>query len=222
MALFYFTPQSDAWFQARNKYITGTQISSIFGLNPAQSWKKVMRDKIIPPVKIDNKYMRAGRLLEPSVILALNELGIAAKAAHTSKVVFMTDEEARISATMDAKLKTKQGFYIVECKTTKIEKFEEWKTQVPIYYSLQVQAQLLVANVDKALIACLGGLHPDYPIIVYEIRADKIIQNMMKEECQRLWKAFEEDMENPKFEINKDYKDYIKYNINKSNKIIVD
>jgi len=216
-----FEPQSQEWLEARTQYITGTEIASVFGLDPWKSWKKMLKDKTIPPQKIDNPAMRAGRLLEPSVFVALNEVGIPAQPAHLSKVVMAIDEVNHISASMDGKMQTKEGFYIIECKSTKMEKFNDWYTKVPLKYSLQVQVQMLVSGVDKALIACLGGLYPDLPLIVYEIRPDKVLHDIIRSECRRIWNAFEADYKDPKFTIDKKHKEYILKSIDSFNKLIV-
>lgn len=216
-----FTPQSQEWLDARTQYITGTEIASVFGLDAWKSWKKMLKDKLLPPEKIDNPAMRAGRLLEPSVFVALNEVGIPAVPAHQTKVVMAIDEESMISASMDGKMSTKEGFYIIECKSTKMDKFNDWYERVPLKYSLQVQTQMLVSGVDKALIACLGGLYPDLPLIVYEVRPDFKLHDIMRSECKRIWEAFKLDYNNPKFTVDKNHKEYILKNIDSFNTLIV-
>lgn len=202
-----FKNGSSEWLDLRTKYVTGTEVASLFGFNPNLSSARVLKDKISPPVRIDNQWMRAGRLLEPAVFIALNEIGIpAVAAAPTGEVVFITHDESRIGASMDGKLNSDQGFFIVEAKTTKRDKFVTWVENPPLNYVLQVQTQMLVAGVEQSLLACLCYELP-FPLIVYQIKANKDIQQLITHNVTRFWDCYKEDI---KFEVNKDDKEQVK------------
>lgn len=212
MAIKYFTPQSSDWLKARQQYVTGTEVAGILGLDKYKSWKKIKQDKYVAAKPFDNQYMRAGRILEPGVLIALKEIGIPAEPAHATKVVFAYDDDLHLAASMDGKAKTDDGiFYVVECKTTSEEKFNAWFDNVPLNYFLQVQTQMMVSKAEHAIIACLCTQFP-FPLVVYEIKPAKDIQDMIAEATKRFWAAVLSDGD---YEYNQDYKLYIKENFQK-------
>lgn len=211
MAIKLFEPQSDEWLSARQNYVTGTEAAALLGLDKYKTWRKLKSSKLKHSSVADNQYMRAGRLLEPGVILALNEMGIPAEAAHPNKVVFAYNDEYRLSASMDGKAVTEDGFYIVECKTTQPTKFDAWEDEVPINYFIQVQTQLLLANTKSAVLACLSVEFP-FPLVVWEITADPNIQEFLIDASKRFWDIVNTE---DKFVVNEEHKKYVVDNYHK-------
>lgn len=217
MAIFKFDPGCNEWLDKRTKYITATEVASLFSMNPSKGPKKVLKDKIEPPIRRDNKFMRAGRLLEPSVILAMQEAGLPAEAADPSKTVFVTHDKVKLAASMDAKMNVKEGFHIVECKTTSMKKFDEWEVKVPHHYALQIQTQLLVSGVDKGLIACLSYEFP-FPLVIYEVRKSERIQGLILEETNRFWDCYKKGID---YVTNKEYTKEIRGILNEYEKLLL-
>lgn len=207
-----FKSGSVEWLHARCQYVTGTDVSSLLGFNKYKSAAKVLKEKIEPPVKIDNAYMRAGRILEPGVLIAVSEIGILTKpAAQDGYVAMCIDEESRLSASLDGIAVIKGKEYILEAKTTSTDKFEAWETAPPINYLLQVQTQLIVTGTTTAVLACLESNFP-FKLIIYKVDSNEKVQELIKSESVRFWKYY---AENRKFVVNSSIKDKI-------NKIILD
>lgn len=164
-----FKPQSNEWKNKRAEIITATEAASFFALNPYRSAAKVIKSKYEPDIVQDNVYMRAGRILESGVFVALNELGVPAKPADYENVVMYVDETNKIGCTLDGVMNVKEGKYVVECKTTSEEKFSMWSEQPPLNYLVQTLIQIELAKTDRGLLACMGLKVPELPIIVYEI-----------------------------------------------------
>ena len=204
-----FKAGSIEWLDARTHYVTGTEMSCLFGLDSYKSAAKVLKDKITPPTKIDNQYMRAGRLLEPGVFIALTEIGIPTKAAMMDHVVMHTNEEARISASLDGIATIKGKDYIVEAKTTGESKFEAWEDNPPIGYLVQVQTQLECTNTDTAILACLQSAMP-FPLTVWKVSRNKEIGNLIVETAARFWQNYKDEC---RFVVNKRDKLFIEENI---------
>lgn len=198
-----FIPGSVEWLDTRTRYITATDVASLFALNPHQSAAKVLESKVTPPQKIDNKFLRAGRLLEPGIFIALQEAGLDVEAADHGKVVMIVDDKHRISCSLDGKVTfADTGFKtIVECKATGKTKFESWADAPPINYLLQVQTQLMLTKRDTGILACLCYEFP-FSLIVWQINASDVVQKLIKEEVGRFWDC---------------YKTVIQYKYNKNN-----
>lgn len=198
-----FVPGSQDWHDIRAIHITATDMASLFGLNPNKSANRVMKEKREAYSIPDNLFMKVGRYLEPSVFIAMKENGMPAEAADPKLVVFVSNEEYRIGASMDGKMVVTEGFFIVEAKTTfNREKFMEWREKPPIPYWIQLQTQLLVCAAKKGLLACLYHGLP-MPLVVYENTEHHELHNLMKEAAIRFWHCFDNDLE---YKVDKDVK----------------
>lgn len=195
----FFKAQSPEWFELRKKHITGTEVPSLYALNPYLSAVKVMQGKDTPVKLEDNDALRAGRILEPGVVVALTEMGIDVKpAALFGEVCVVTKKN--ISVSLDA-IATDESF-LVECKTTE-KKFEAWKEGfIPINYLLQCQVQLLCTGLPYALLACMH-IHSPFPIVIYKVVENKELQKIIIDTVDRFWdnKSKEE-----KFKVDQDEK----------------
>lgn len=190
-----FTPGSDEWLQARQKYLTATELSVILGMNKYGSIREIQDGKRGEVKRLDdNVYLRAGRLLEPSVFLALSEAGISCKPADPDKVVMAVDDEVRLSCSLDGKAvhPLTGESVIMEAKSTGKAKFAEWFRKPPINYLVQVQAQLMLMGREVGLLTCMSTEFP-FHIIVYEVRANAPLRFIFEEAAVEFWKAFNND-----------------------------
>lgn len=216
MQVHRFKNGSAEWLDFRTNYITGTDVAALFGLDKNKSTGRVLKDKQYPsPVKIDNVFVRTGRCLEPSVILLMNENGMPVEpAGGFGEVIYVTHDTHRIGSSMDAKMNSEEGFYAVECKTTQFEKLVSWTSKPPINYLLQVQTQLLVTGLKKALLGCMAPVlidvyktkALDLLLLVFEIDADEIIHSLIVDEVRRFWDCAARD---EKYSVNKQSKEKI-------------
>ncbi len=210
MKVLKFEPKSEEWLATRRRYITGTEICSLFGLDHYKSATKVLEEKLTPKPFIDNSAMRRGRILEPGVMIALNEIGIPAKAVDYEQIVMVVDDEAGLSASLDGKAEIEGGFHLVECKTTRIDLFQKWYTEPPLKYLMQVQTQLYVCRKSSCILACLGADLETFPLIVYQVQSNEGIQELIKEEAKRFWQSYKDGI---KYKVKSEHKEYIKNNI---------
>lgn len=204
-----YVPQSEAWLDARLRCVTATEIASLFGCNKSKSANQVMKDKFSPPQKISSPYLRAGRLLEPGVLIAMQEIGIPAKAADHEHTVMAINTKIKLSCSLDGKAEMGGNFYVVECKTTKPEKMEEWLSHPPIHYLLQLQTQLLLTNVEEGFLAVLESSFP-FKLIVWKVRGLSKIHELIERETVRFWKCAEA---RKPFYVDKDLKIQVLENI---------
>lgn len=190
------------WLEARVQNVTATEVASLFGLNKYKSANALMKDKVSPK-KIWSQHIRRGRILEPAVLQALREdMGWdVALYGGTDGVSFYQYGDARLSATPDGMLLNGKGDVtaLVELKTASNVRMDDWDYTVPVHYALQVHAQMMCVDVDKAYIACLGAFDP-FPLIVYEIRYDQHIVDKIELLVNKFWDCFDKKQ---KFEVDK-------------------
>jgi putative phage-type endonuclease len=196
-----FKNGSPEWLRVRMDHVTATDIASLFGLNPYKSANKVYKSKLVPEVIADNIYMREGRIYEPAVFQALYLEGIAAEQPGNGEVVMMIHDECKLSASLDGYVEKEGKMYVVEAKTTR-GKIMSWYEQAPAYYVMQVYAQIAVTGYCGGLLACLGLDSPS-PLVVYYIKPNKEIQDLMVEEVNRFWNCIKENKE---FKVKPAYK----------------
>lgn len=187
----------DAWLEERKKYVTATEMASLFGLNPWRSGNKILQVKLgLEEDDFDptNEYCKRGKELEPAVIKAC-ELRLDTKTEHAAegKELLVTDKEARISCTPDSFIYTAAGEKkILECKATGFKNLEYWKDTPPLYYVIQVHVQMMVTNLKTTGFLAgmfFGDEFPSIPLCIQEIRYDERIESLMKQEVSRFWGA---------------------------------
>lgn len=226
-----FESGSLEWLEARNKNITATEVSALFGLSKYNNPKKLLQSKLAPQ-KIWSKYLRRGRVLEPAVLKAVREdlkwrvsphlsleefcEGLRNAAAITENLVrrlmtkldegvyFYQHEDHQLSATPDAvRLDTEFEIdALIELKSASDVRLDDWDFCAPHDYLLQVHTQMLCVGVDKAYVAGLGAFDP-FPLIVYEVVWDERINKQILQEVDRWWECFDKGVE---FVVEKDRK----------------
>ena len=186
--IFKFKAGSDAWLQTRQNYIMATEVAPMFGLNPYTSLAEVFRNKVKPD-RLDNKFLRAGKIYESSVIKAIEvDLGWDVgylDGSGESSFIFASPEN-HLASTPDAWRWDQPG--LVEAKTTSIEKFDRyWRgNEPPLWYLAQVQAQLFTTNMKTGYLVCLG-LTPDPPLAIYEVERNDLFTERMCQLAKSYW-----------------------------------
>lgn len=200
-----FEAGSLEWLEARNKCITATEVSTLFGLNKYMSPKKLLQGKIAPQ-KIWSTHIRRGRILEPAVIQAIREdlKWEAGLYGGVRGVSFFKHPDCRLSATPDAMVYNEAGEIdsLLECKTATAARLDDWDFAPPTQYLMQVHVQMMCTDIKSSYIACLGAFDP-FPLVVYEVKWDERINKQILTEVDRWWDCFDRGVE---FVVEKDKK----------------
>jgi putative phage-type endonuclease len=203
--------QSEAeWLENRKNYVTASEASVLFGLNPFSSPRKVVEEKK-ESTFFGNSYTYIGQLLEEVVIKVTNDQmkmdfelceGLGGK-------LFETHDQVRLGATPDAMNKTAY----LECKTTRNANILKWNSFPPYYYLMQLYVQMMCGNKDEGYLACLGtdlsqsSPKLELPFIVFKLTRHDQIDNMIKSEVNRFWDLTKQEK---LYRINSEYKRIIK------------
>jgi putative phage-type endonuclease len=166
----------DEWLELRQKGIGGSDIGSIFGLNPYKSAIQLWLEKTgqIESPDISNKLqVKLGNMLEDTVAqLFTEETGLEVK---RNNHVLQHNDYPFMLANIDREGKDKEGKrFILECKTTSSYGSKQWADDnIPLSYELQVMHYLIVTGYEYGYIACLIGNHD---FVVKKIELDELIK----------------------------------------------
>lgn len=178
------------WQAKRSRFITGTDMASLFGLNQYSSPAKIFAYKKSSTFT-DNEFTRMGRILEPAVGEAvLESLGKEVKffAGREGNLIYF-DEDALISATPDGYIGQDVNNIdnVVELKTTSPTNIKKWYSDPPLHYFMQLATQCYLVGVPKGLLAVMSPVYPTLPVLIFNFDVPSQIYDLMKSEVQRFW-----------------------------------
>lgn len=194
------------WLELRKKYITASSASTLVGLNPYSSPKKIKS----PDKFVGNAYTFIGHLLEPVVVDMTNivmDMDFRLYEQQKDQKVFFT--AGKLGATPDAH----DGKYLLECKTTNPKSYLKYSASPPLTYLTQLQVQMMCTGIKEGYLAIMStDLSQTSPNIIWPITVYKAVQNdkfcaILKEEVKRF-------LENDKFRVNSKVKKQCKILLN--------
>ena len=152
-----FKAGSEEWLRARQNFITATEAGAIVGVNPYLSAGQMLNKKSSPD-KLNNKFLRAGKIYESAVIAALKidlgwDVGYLDGTGEASYI--FTDQDSPLSATPDAWRFDEPA--LIEAKTTGETNFDKyWRSgDAPPWYLSQAQVQMICTNMPKTYLVCM-------------------------------------------------------------------
>ena len=172
----------EEWLKYRKMGITGTDASSICGLNPFKSSMQVFIDKTTDNIdNFDNEAMRQGRELEEYVAQRFCEA--EDKKVRRANAIFMNDKHSWMLADFDRLVVGERAG--LECKTVSAYSADKWANgAIPLHYQLQCQHYLAVSGYDCWYIAALI-LGKEFIVRKIE-RDEELIQSLITIE-KRFW-----------------------------------
>jgi len=169
------------WLIERKKGIGGSDVAAILGISPFKSALDIYNDKISELIKKDNEENNSlifGKILEPVIL----DFYLKKTGEKLSKFDQIIKKEFMI-ASLDGM--TESG-KVIEIKTSRTDKGwgEEGTSEIPIYYTSQVQHYLMVTGCKSADVAVLIA-GSDFRI--YHIEENKELQNLLFEKEKKFW-----------------------------------
>ena len=149
------------------KRLTGTRFATIMGLNawqtPFEAWCNITRTWEDPFV--ENKYTRAGKILEPKIIDYLNNTYFLD--IQSAEDVYGDDYFKKTWGNFFPNVEVFGGMwdglgdnFVVEIKTTK--RAEDWQDDIPIYYKLQSALYAYLLGFDRVIVTATFLEDSDY------------------------------------------------------------
>lgn len=180
------------WQELRSRFITATEISGLFALNPYTSPAKIYANKINPTFS-DNVYTRMGRILEPAVLnLASDILGVRTHLYSTNGDKVFYSEHYGLSATPDAFIADKldKAGALLELKTTSLDNARKWSVEPPLHYLAQLALQSLLTDVHTGYLVIMHPRYPDLPSLILKTEYIQEIGELMISEAARFRQHF--------------------------------
>jgi predicted phage-related endonuclease len=177
------------WLTWRQDFVTASGIGALFNIHPHLSLADLVAEKRGERRgEGDNPSMRAGRILEPACIAAVNE---AEPSWHVVKATtFHILPELRLACTPDA---FGDDGLLVQCKTVSPAQWDQWHGRAPLHYLLQTLCELLVTDRARGILAMLIR-SPSFPLYLFDVprhqRAEQRIMDVVGE-FWRKWDAGE-------------------------------
>ena len=165
---YIFTAGSDDWLTLRSNNITGSDVATLFGMNKYKSLNKLRKEKLTGESEFtQTKFVIAGRILEPTILLYLSEV-LNRKVIHcggVSEVVVYKHNQARLSCTLDGLLNSSIGEIPVECKTMNLKTFSKYHKDdifyIPLNYLLQLAVQSMCLGCEYGILTFCIYKTPD-------------------------------------------------------------
>lgn len=179
----------------RRTRINASEVAAILGISPFSTPWEIWADKVGKLTELkQTKPMYYGSLFESSVLdHAENELGMLKRQPHFSL------GSGLIHATPDA-LVIDNPSVIVEAKCSMI--VEEWgdegTSDIPDYYMVQVQTQMLCAGASECRVFCVLGKF-GIRIQPYVVPANEDIQNYIVRQMIDWWEKYVVGSEEPDY-----------------------
>lgn len=171
----------DTWLERRRRVIGASEIGAVIGVNPYMSKAAVWLSKVKGIDAEENERMRAGRLMEPTILKAFT---VATGKAVVPNAVLYTVEGRPIGATPDAFVDGEPA--IVQCKNTT----RMVDPDGPIVYAhyAQVQYEMGVCG-EWCRTAYLAYYCQGWKTVVIEVdRNDAAIEQLFTE-AEEFWAA---------------------------------
>jgi putative phage-type endonuclease len=173
---------SPQWLEERRKGIGASDCAAVLGLSPWRSPYQVYLEKR-GEVKDWNGNAQAewGLLMEP--VLRQFYSDATGRAVRLPDKILYAKERPYMLASLDGFTDDER---IVEIKTARSSKGwgEPGTSEVPDHYAIQVHHQMIVTGFEVAdVVVSIGGGSPE----IYEVPADKEIQEMIIEACAKFW-----------------------------------
>jgi predicted phage-related endonuclease len=174
------------WLQWRLGLYTASRMGALFGCDEWTSIADVVAEMHGERRGAgDNPAMRAGRILEPAVIAAINE---ERPELHVVKATtFHILPELRLGCTPDA---FGGDELLVQCKTVSVEQWAKWRHHCPLPYVLQTLCELIVTDRARGMLAVMVR-SPSFPLYLFDVPRHPAAEQRILDAVAEFWRLWD-------------------------------
>lgn len=181
------------WLAWRRGVMTASRVGALFDCH-----KYLTREQLAAEMRGvsqgDNPAMRAGRILEPGVLVALRE-------EHPDwsiypATTFHADPALRFGCTPDAWF-SEAGRYLwdemdglIQVKTVSPEEWERWHGKPPLAYTLQCLSEMMLTGRRRGLLAVMIRSR-SYPVHEFEVPRHEAAEARILVAVAEWWRAYD-------------------------------
>jgi len=174
------------WLTWRQSLITASSIGALFGIHPHVSLDDLVAEKRGQRRgEGDNASMRAGRILEPAVIAAVNEERPELQVVRAT--TFHILPELRLGCTPDA---WGADDLLVQLKTVSPAVWDQWRATAPLHYVLQTLTEMLVCGRQRGLLAIMIR-SPSFPLHLFDVNRHPAAETRIVDAVAEFWRRFD-------------------------------
>jgi putative phage-type endonuclease len=174
------------WLQWRAGLITASRIGALFGIDQFQTIENVVEEMRAERRGAgDNAAMRAGRILEPAVIAALNEERPELRVIKAT--TFHILPELRLGCTPDA---FGDDDLLVQCKTASAEQWDRWHGKIPLQYTLQTLCEMVVTGRTRGMLALMIR-SPSFPLHLFNVERHVAAEQRILDAVAEFWRLWD-------------------------------
>jgi predicted phage-related endonuclease len=133
----------------------------------------------------DNSAMRAGRILEPAVIAAINEERPELHVVKATTFHILTD--LRLGCTPDA---FGDDDLLVQCKTVSVEQWDKWRAHPPLQYLLQTLCELVVTGRARGMLAVMVRSR-SFPLHLFDVPRHPTAEQRILDAVAEFWRMWD-------------------------------
>jgi predicted phage-related endonuclease len=168
------------WLLWRQQDITASRVAALFDAHPHLS-REQLANNLRGASQGDSPAMRAGRILEPGVIVALQEE--YPDWQITKATTYHRLPDIRLGCTPDYWLGD-DG--LIQCKTVSPEEWEKWQGKPPLAYSLQTLTEMLVTGRTRGVLAVMIRSR-SYPVFTWDIPRHEAAESRIIDAVSQWW-----------------------------------
>jgi len=175
------------WLEERRRGIGGSDVAAIMGLNPWKTAYRVYQEK---RKEVDdwqgNEATDWGKRMEPAIRQWYSDA--TGRPVRLPEKILYYDKHPFMLASLDGFTDDRR---IVEIKTARSGKDwgEPGTNEIPDYYMLQVQHYMVITGFEVTDVpVSIAGSPPE----LYEVPADKELQEMIVEACAAFWQQVQD------------------------------
>jgi predicted phage-related endonuclease len=175
------------WLTWRQSLVTASNIGALFAIHPY-----VTLDDLVAQMtgqrrgEGDNASMRAGRILEPAVIAAINEERPEWRVWKATTFHILT--ELRLGCTPDAF--GLDGELLVQLKTVSPAVWDQWRATAPLHYVLQTLTEMMVCGQSRGVLAIMVR-SPSFPLHLFDVNRHPAAEARILDAVAEFWRMWD-------------------------------
>jgi hypothetical protein len=171
-----------SWLEMRGRDLTASRIAALFDAHPFLSRDQLASQLRGDVRRFDSFHMRAGRILEPGVAVAIGEARPEWKLVKAT--AYHRIPELRIGATPD--------YFVGDDALIQIGTVSpaEWRGEPPLYKIIQTHCEMLMTGRREGWLAIMVRELPELPLHVFEVPHDPAVEEAILSAAAAWWRAF--------------------------------
>jgi hypothetical protein len=174
----------ESWLALRSRDLTASRIAALFGKHPFLSREQLAAQLRGGARHFDNVHMRAGRILEPGVAVAIGEARPDWKIVKATAYYQLPDR--RLGCTPD--------YFVGDDGLIQIGTISaaEWRGKPPLYKVVQTLTELIVTGRPRGYLAIMVRSLPELPLHLFEVPRRPEAEHVILSAAAAWWRAWAE------------------------------